>query len=223
MISEKDVLDALNRFEDRIKQLKLEKEALMNDNSKKELTITQLADERTKLLQENQKLKEDSSIIKNSLQEIKDKLNEVEKIKQENKELTELLKSSKEAIDTDLNVDSMMTKIKENDVKTSVVDDKLNEIKSERFTERYEWGRASKRTLNMFIDFVNALWYNAPKVNNLYILTSVDKAKGILDEESLNTFLDYLYKKGFVAKRDNETVSQFPKELILKNIEKTLD
>lgn len=206
MISEKEVLAALNKFEEKIKNLKLENERLKQENA-----------DLKKQIEEN-----NSTALK--INDLIDKIDKLYKNNEEQKNfLMQSLTKNKESVNTDLNVDSMMTKIKENDAATSEVDDKINEIKSERFTQKYEWGRASKRTLNLFIDFINSLWYNAPRVNNIFVLKSLEQSKGILDDESLNTFMNYLYKKGFVIKRNDELVSQYTKEIVLKSIEKVIE
>lgn len=117
---------------------------------------------------------------------------------------------SKTKLSTDLNVDDMLLKIKQTEATTSEVDDKMKEIRHSKFTSQYEWGRASRKTLELFIMFVTSLWKDAPLTGNYYILNSIVDCRGEIDDETLKLFTSYLFDKGIIENRQsNELVSAY--------------
>ena len=131
------------------------------------------------------------------------------------------LKSFSKAPSSDLDIDSMITRIHNNDVKDSEVDEKLKEIKNERFTIQYEWGRATKETERKFIDFVKRLWDGYAVVGNYKVLNKVADVRGDLDDCTMNTFLRFLLDRKLIERRDNgEVVSSAELERTLAVITK---
>lgn len=131
------------------------------------------------------------------------------------------LKSFSKAPTSDLDIDSMITKIHNNDVASSEVDAKLNEIKNERFTEQYAWGRATKETVNKFVAFVTRLWKDYATVGSVKILNRVPNIKEDLDENTVNTFFNYLLKSGYIEIRNGEEViSNFELDYVITQITK---
>lgn len=107
----------------------------------------------------------------------------------------------------DLNVDDMLLKIKSNEVKSSEVDNKMEEIRESKFTSQYLWGRASQKTLGLFISFVTEMWNNAPQVGSYFILNKVNDSS--IDDETLKLFTSFLYRQKILETRQNdEIVSQ---------------
>lgn len=108
---------------------------------------------------------------------------------------------------SDLNVDDMLLKIKSNEVKSSEVDNKMEEIRESKFTSQYLWGRASQKTLGLFISFVTEMWNNAPQVGSYFILNKVNDSS--IDDETLKLFTSFLYRQKILETRQNdEIVSQ---------------
>ena len=131
------------------------------------------------------------------------------------------LKSFSKAPSSDLDIDSMITKIHNNDVKDSEVDEKLKEIKNERFTIQYEWGRATKETERKFVDFVKRLWEGFAVVGKYKVLNKIPDVQGDLDDGTMNTFLRFLLDRKLIERRDNgEIVSSAELERILAVITK---
>ena len=131
------------------------------------------------------------------------------------------LKSFSKAPSSDLDIDSMITRIHNNDVKDSEVDEKLKEIKNERFTIQYEWGRATKETERKFVDFVKRLWEGFAVVGKYKVLNKIPDVQGDLDDCTMNTFLRFLLDRKLIERRDNgEIVSSAELERILAVITK---
>lgn len=131
------------------------------------------------------------------------------------------LKSFSKATSSDLDIDSMITRIHNNDVKDSEVDEKLKEIKNERFTIQYEWGRATKETERKFVEFIKRLWDGYVVVGNYKVLNKIADVRGDLDDGTMNTFLRFLLDRKLIERRDNgEVVSSSELERILAVITK---
>ena len=131
------------------------------------------------------------------------------------------LKSFSKAPSSDLDIDSMITRIHNNDVKDSEVDEKLKEIKNERFTIQYEWGRATKETERKFVEFIKRLWDGYAVVGNYKVLNKIADVRGDLDDGTMNTFLRFLLDRKLIERRDNgEIVSSAELERILAVITK---
>ena len=131
------------------------------------------------------------------------------------------LKSFSKAPSSDLDIDSMITRIHNNDVKDSEVDEKLKEIKNERFTIQYEWGRATKETERKFVEFIKRLWDGYVVVGNYKVLNKIADVRGDLDDGTMNTFLRFLLDRKLIERRDNgEVVSSSELERILAVITK---
>ena len=131
------------------------------------------------------------------------------------------LKSFSKAPLSDLDIDSMITRIHNNDVKDSEVDEKLKEIKNERFTIQYEWGRATKETERKFVEFIKRLWDGYVVVGNYKVLNKIADVRGDLDDGTMNTFLRFLLDRKLIERRDNgEVVSSSELERILAVITK---
>ena len=131
------------------------------------------------------------------------------------------LKSFSKASSSDLDIDSMITRIHNNDVKDSEVDEKLKEIKNERFTIQYEWGRATKETERKFVEFIKRLWDGYVVVGNYKVLNKIADVRGDLDDGTMNTFLRFLLDRKLIERRDNgEVVSSSELERILAVITK---
>lgn len=131
------------------------------------------------------------------------------------------LKSFSKAPSSDLDIDSMITRIHNNDVKDSEVDEKLKEIKNERFTIQYEWGRATKETERKFVEFIKRLWDGYVVVGNYKVLNKIADVQGDLDDGTMNTFLRFLLDRKLIERRDNgEVVSSSELERILAVITK---
>ena len=131
------------------------------------------------------------------------------------------LKSFSKVPSSDLDIDSMITRIHNNDVKDSEVDEKLKEIKNERFTIQYEWGRATKETERKFVEFIKRLWDGYVVVGNYKVLNKIADVRGDLDDGTMNTFLRFLLDRKLIERRDNgEVVSSSELERILAVITK---
>lgn len=131
------------------------------------------------------------------------------------------LKSFSKVPSSDLDIDSMITRIHNNDVKDSEVDEKLKEIKNERFTIQYEWGRATKETERKFVEFIKRLWDGYAVVGNYKVLNKIADVRGDLDDGTMNTFLRFLLDRKLIERRDNgEVVSSSELERILAVITK---
>ena len=131
------------------------------------------------------------------------------------------LTSFSKAPSSDLDIDSMITRIHNNDVKDSEVDEKLKEIKNERFTIQYEWGRATKETERKFVEFIKRLWDGYAVVGNYKVLNKIADVRGDLDDGTMNTFLRFLLDRKLIERRDNgEIVSSAELERILAVITK---
>lgn len=131
------------------------------------------------------------------------------------------LKSFSKAPSSDLDIDSMITRIHNNDVKDSEVDEKLKEIKNERFTIQYEWGRATKETERKFVEFIKRLWDGYVVVGNYKVLNKIADVRGDLDDGTMNTFIRFLLDRKLIERRDNgEVVSSSELERILAVITK---
>lgn len=131
------------------------------------------------------------------------------------------LKSFSKAPSSDLDIDSMITRIHNNDVKDSEVDEKLKEIKNERFTIQYEWGRATKETERKFVEFIKRLWDGYVVVGNYKVLNKIADVRGDLDDGTMNTFLRFLLDRKLIECRDNgEVVSSSELERILAVVTK---
>ena len=131
------------------------------------------------------------------------------------------LKSFSKAPSSDLDIDSMITRIHNNDVKDSEVDKKMKEIKNERFTIQYEWGRATKETERKFVEFIKRLWDGYVVVGNYKVLNKIADVRGDLDDGTMNTFLRFLLDRKLIERRDNgEVVSSSELERILAVITK---
>lgn len=261
MISEKEVLESLDRLGEKLllvreenNKLRLEIERLENKDNDiseelkqvrvkygKALSVIRYVVENTieghyeplvkKLEDENKALGE------RCIQLQKDKGDLVDKVK-EMKADTERLKASVDAKDksleainnrlksfskesSELDIDSMITKIHNNDVKHSEVDAKLKEIRNERFTIQYEWGRATKETEKKFVGFVKRLWDDYAVIGNYKVLNKIADVKGDLDDNTLNTFIRFLLDRKLIERRDNgETVSTADLEKVVDVITK---
>ena len=131
------------------------------------------------------------------------------------------LKYFYKAPSSDLDIDSMITRIHNNDVKDYEVDEKLKEIKNERFTIQYEWGRATKETERKFVEFIKRLWDGYVVVGNYKVLNKIADVRGDLDDGTMNTFLRFLLDRKLIERRDNgEVVSSSELERILAVITK---
>lgn len=180
---------------------------------------------------------ENKAIGERCIQLQKDKGDLVDKVK-EMKADAERLKASVDAKDksleainnrlksfskesSELDIDSMITRIHNNDVKHSEVDAKLKEIRNERFTIQYEWGRATKETEKKFVDFVKRLWNDYAVIGNYKVLNKIAEVKGDLDDNTLNTFIRFLLDRKLIERRDNgETVSTAELEKVVDVITK---
>ena len=248
MISEKEVLESLDRLGEKLllvreenNKQRLDIERLENENKDISEELKQARVKYGKALSviryvvENtiegyyeplvKKLEDENKVLgERCIQLQKDKGDLVDKVK-EMKADAERLKASVDAKDksleainnrlksfskesSELDIDSMITRIHNNDVKHSEVDAKLKEIRNERFTIQYEWGRATKETEKRFVDFVKRLWNDYAVIGNYKVLNKIAEVKGDLDDNTLNTFIRFLLDRQLIERRDNgETVS----------------
>lgn len=261
MISEKEVLESLDRLGEKLllvreenNNQRLEIERLENENKDISEEIKQTRVKYGKALSviryvvENtiegyyeplvKKLEDENKVLgERCIQLQKDKGDLVDKVK-EMKADAERLKASVDAKDksleainnrlksfskesSELDIDSMITRIHNNDVKHSEVDAKLKEIRNERFTIQYEWGRATKDTEKKFVDFVKRLWEGFAVIGNYKVLNKIADVKGDLDDNTLNTFIRFLLDRKLIERRDNgETVSTADLEKVVNVITK---
>lgn len=109
---------------------------------------------------------------------------------------------------SDLNVDDMLLKIKNSEIESSEVDSKIEEIREAKFTSQYLWGRATQKTLSLFISFVTEMWANVPQVGSYFILNKVNDSS--IDDETMKVFTAFLYRQKIIEMRQNdEIVSQY--------------
>lgn len=268
MISEKEVLESLDRLGEKLLSVR-------EENDKQRLEIERLKKENKNISDKDDELKEELRkarvqygkalsviryVVENTIegkyeplvkkledenralgerciQLQKDKGDLIDKVK-EMKVDTEKLKASVDAKDksleainnrlksfskesSELDIDSMITRIHNNDVKHSEVDAKLKEIRNERFTIQYEWGRATKETERKFVDFVKRLWADFAVIGNYKVLNKIADVKGDLDDNTLNTFIRFLLDKKLIERRDNgEIVSTTELEKVVDVITK---
>ena len=192
------------KYEPLIEKLKQENKALGE-------RCTQLTKDKGDLVDKVQVLKADIERLKASA-DAKDRSLEA---------INNRLKSFSKAPSSDLDIDSMITRIHNNDVKDSEVDEKLKEIKNERFTIQYEWGRATKETERKFVEFIKRLWDGYVVVGNYKVLNKIADVRGDLDDGTMNTFLRFLLDRKLIERRDNgEIVSSAELERILAVITK---
>ena len=192
------------KYEPLIEQLKQENKALGE-------RCIQLTKDKGDLVDKVQVLKADIERLKASA-DAKDRSLEA---------INNRLKSFSKAPSSDLDIDSMITRIHNNDVKDSEVDEKLKEIKNERFTIQYEWGRATKETERKFVEFIKRLWDGYAVVGNYKVLNKIADVRGDLDDGTMNTFLRFLLDRKLIERRDNgEIVSSAELERILAVITK---
>lgn len=248
MISEKEVLDSLDRLGEKLLDLRKENnglkenlkstEELLQEITKKyesAITVIKHIVENTiesKLEPLIESVKSENELLNKNFEESKSKIAELEnqlkslKEAADNKDrsleaINNRLKSFYKATSDDLDIDNMITKIHTSDYDTSDVDEKLKEIKNDRFTNQYEWGRATKETEEMFIDFVKRLWDNYAVVGNYKILNRISDVKNGLDDITLNTFVKYLLDKKFIIERDtSEYISTYDVDTVIQSIMK---
>ena len=184
-----------------------------------------------KLEDENKVLGERCIQLQKDKGDLTDKVNEMKADTERLKASVDAKDKSLEAINnrlksfskesSELDIDSMITRIHNNDVKHSEVDTKLKEIRNERFTIQYEWGRATKETERKFVDFVKRLWDGFVIIGNYKVLNKISDVKGDLDDNTLNTFIRFLLDKKLIERRDNgETVSTAELEKVVDVITK---
>ena len=248
MISEEEVLESIDRLGEKLQSLRDENNAFKNKNEQLEkkvegsLRVIRHIVENTieqkyeplveKLESENKLLGERCLQLQKDKGDLTDKIKDlkadIERLKAaadaKDKSLEAInnrLKSFSKAPSTDLDIDSMITKIHNSDVADSEVDEKLKEIKNERFTTQYEWGRATKETERKFVAFVRALWDNFVVVGNYKILNKIAEVRGDLDDGTLNTFVRFLLDKKLIESRDNgDVVSSAELERVIAVITK---
>ena len=261
MISEKEVLESLDRLGEKlllvreennkyiseIERLEKENEDVSEELRKdrvqygKALSVIRYVVENTiegkyeplvkKLEDENKVLGERCIQLQKDKGDLIDKVNEMKADTERLKASVDAKDKSLEAINnrlksfskesSELDIDSMITRIHNNDVKHSEVDAKLKEIRNERFTIQYEWGRATKETERKFVDFVKRLWADFAVIGNYKVLNKIADVKGDLDDNTLNTFIRFLLDKKLIERRDNgETVSTAELEKVVDVITK---
>lgn len=261
MISEKEVLESLDRLGEKLLLVReennkyiLEIERLDKENKDiseelrkarvkygKAMSVIRYVVENTiegkyeplvkKLEDENKVLGERCIQLQKDKGDLIDKVNEMKADAERLKASVDAKDKSLEAINnrlksfskesSELDIDSMITRIHNNDVKHSEVDAKLKEIRNERFTIQYEWGRATKDTERKFVDFVKRLWADFAVIGNYKVLNKIADVKGDLDDNTLNTFIRFLLDKKLIERRDNgETVSTAELEKVVDVITK---
>lgn len=239
MISEQEVIDSLDRFGERIKSLKDQAAKLAAENERLhkqikegkaaqeqyESLVAQLQEENRALSERAFQLQKDNDTLTNEVSVLK---SEAEKLKSQvgdkDKTLEAInsrLKSFSKATSSDLDIDSMITKIHNSEVVTSEIDSEMDKIRKERFTDQYEWGRATKDTVMKFVEFAERLWEGYAIVGNNKILNRIPDVKGGLDDNTINTFLRFLLDKGLIQRRDNgEIISTYELKDIIDRITK---
>ena len=261
MISEKEVLESLDRLGEKLlivreennrQRLEIERlESKNNDISEeleqarvkyaKALSVIRYVVENTieghyeplvkKLEDENKAIGERCIQLQKDKGDLVDKVKEMKADAEKLKASVDAKDKSLEAINnrlksfskesSELDIDSMITRIHNNDVKHSEVDAKLKEIRNERFTIQYEWGRATKETEKKFVDFVKRLWEGFAVIGNYKVLNKIAEVKGDLDDNTLNTFIRFLLDRKLIERRDNgETVSTAELEKVVDVITK---
>lgn len=239
MISEQEVIDSLDRFGERIKSLKDQAAKLAAENEQLhkqikegkatqeqyESLVAQLQEENRALSEKVLQLKKDNDTLTNEASALK---SDAEKLKSQvddkDKTLEAInsrLKSFSKAASSDLDIDSMITKIHNSEVETSEIDSEIDKIRKERFTDQYEWGRATKDTVMKFVEFAERLWEGYAVVGNNKILNRIPDVKGGLDDNTINTFLRFLLDKGLIQRRDNgEIITTYELKDIIDRITK---
>ena len=221
--STRDADEFYEKWQGAVKSLKHVDENTIEGNY--EPLVIKLEQENKTLGEKCVQLTKDKSDLTNKVQELKadiERLKASADAKDRSLEaINNRLKSFSKAPSSDLDIDSMITKIHNNDVKNSEVDEKLKEIKNERFTIQYEWGRATKETERKFVDFVKRLWEGFAVVGKYKVLNKIPDVQGDLDDGTMNTFLRFLLDRKLIERRDNgEIVSSAELERILAVITK---
>lgn len=248
MISEKEVLDSLDRLGEKLLDLRKENSGLKENLKNTEELLQEITEKYEgaikviKHIVENtienklepliESVKSENDLLNKNFEESKSKITELEnqlkslKEAADNKDrsleaINNRLKSFYKATSDDLDIDNMITKIHTSDYDTSDVDKKLKEIKNDRFTNQYEWGRATKETEERFIDFVKRLWSDYAVVGNYKILNRISEIKNDLDDNTLNTFIKYLIDKKFIIERDtDEYITSYDVKDVITSITK---
>ena len=221
--STRDADEFYEKWQGAVKSLKHVVENTIEGNY--EPLVIKLEQENKTLGEKCVQLTKDKSDLTNKVQELKadiERLKASADAKDRSLEaINNRLKSFSKAPSSDLDIDSMITRIHNNDVKDSEVDEKLKEIKNERFTIQYEWGRATKETERKFVDFVKRLWEGFAVVGKYKVLNKIPDVQGDLDDGTMNTFLRFLLDRKLIERRDNgEIVSSAELERILAVITK---
>lgn len=220
--STRDADEYYEKWQGAIKSLK---RVVENTEGKYEPLVEKLKQENKTLGEKCIQLTKDKDDLVDKVQELKadiERLKASADAKDRSLEaINNRLKSFSKASSSDIDIDSMITKIHNNDVKDSEVDEKLKEIKNERFTIQYEWGRATKETEKKFVDFIKRLWEGYVVVGNYKVLNKIADVRGDLDDGTMNTFLRFLLDRKLIERRDNgEIVSSAELERILAVITK---
>ena len=220
--STRDADEYYEKWQGAIKSLK---HVVENTEGKYEPLVEKLKQENKTLGEKCIQLTKDKGDLVDKVQELKadiERLKASADAKDRSLEaINNRLKSFYKASSSDIDIDSMITKIHNNDVKDSEVDEKLKEIKNERFTIQYEWGRATKETEKKFVDFIKRLWEGYVVVGNYKVLNKIADVRGDLDDGTMNTFLRFLLDRKLIERRDNgEIVSSAELERILAVITK---
>lgn len=193
--------------------------------SKYKPLVAKLEEETRTLGERVLQLQKDNGSLTNKINEQKVDIErlkgELDKKDQTLKAINNRLKSFSKAPSSDLDIDSMITKIHNSKVETSAVDNEMDKIRKERFTDQYEWGRATKETVIKFVEFVERLWEGYAIVGNNKILNRIPDVKGGLDDNTVNTFLHFLLDKGLIQRRDNgEIITTYELKDIIERITK---
>ncbi len=193
--------------------------------SKYEPLVAKLEEENRTLGERVLQLQKDNGSLTDKINEQKVDIErlkgELDKKDQTLEAINNRLKSFSKAPSSDLDIDSMITKIHNSKVETSAVDNEMDKIRKERFTDLYEWGRATKETVIKFVEFVERLWEGYVIVGNNKILNRIPDVKGGLDDNTVNTFLRFLLDKGLIQRRDNgEIITTYELKDIIERITK---
>lgn len=193
--------------------------------SKYEPLVAKLEEENRTLGERVLQLQKDNGSLTDKINEQKVDIErlkgELDKKDQTLEAINNRLKSFSKVPSSDLDIDSMITKIHNSKVETSAVDNEMEKIRKERFTDRYEWGRATKETVIKFVEFVERLWEGYVIVGNNKILNRIPDVKGGLDDNTVNTFLRFLLDKGLIQRRDNgEIITTYELKDIIERITK---
>lgn len=249
MISEQEVLDSLDRLGEKLLNLRKENNELKAQLKDKEDCLEHITDKykgsisvikhiventiESKLEPSIVNIKSERDLLNKDYESAKQKITELEG---QLKTLVDTTYSKVKSLETinnrlksfynnqsDLDIDDMMTKIHSSDYDTSEVDEKLKEIKNDRFTNQYEWGRATKETEEKFVEFVKRLWDDYVVVGNYKILNRIANVKYNLDDNTLNTFVNYLLNKKFIIERNHdEYITSYDVDTVIQNIVKKL-